>query len=270
MRILLTGATGLVGDYMLEWFLARGHTVHAIDQRPIAPARLAELKKKHPSTFTSDVVDLADYTALDAQLDTQAAFEGVVHLAAIPNPLSNDPRMVHNNNVAVSYNVLETCTRRGVRRLVQASSCNAAGLTYGPEGHLYFPSLPLREDSAMRPEDAYALSKAICELQADGICRFYPGTRIASLRFHLVSPTQETAAQTLRWQDLWGWSPMFSCAEAAFLALTTDTWEGHEVFNIVDDQICWAGVEEPYKSKEDWGSLDLLEQYWDRSMARWM
>ena len=36
------------------------------------------------------------------------------------------------------------------------------------------------------------------------------------------------------------------------------------MFNIVHDQICWEGVEEPFKSKEDWGTLDLLEQYWDR------
>ena len=177
MRILLTGSTGLVGDYMLEWFLDRGHTVHAIDQRPIVPARLGHLTAAHPETFTSAVVDLTDYKALDKLLDAAAdtPFEGVVHLAAIPTPLYDDVRFVHNNNVCVSYNVMETCLRRGIKRIVQASSCNAAGLTYGPEGHLYFPSLPLREDSAMRPvsihwtkshmsadekEDAYALSKA--------------------------------------------------------------------------------------------------------------
>ncbi|ORY28309.1 hypothetical protein BCR39DRAFT_594225 [Naematelia encephala] len=266
MHILLTGAAGKVGSHVLKYFLNRGHSVTALDVVPLPVSLTSSVPESQAKLLRSQVIDLTDFKAYQAILESSPeGIDGVVHLGAIPDPLSHDPRIVHNNNVTSSYNVLQTSMAHGITRIVQASSVNAPGLSFGPEGHLRFDSLPIREEHPSRPEDPYALSKAICELQASALCRYTPGLRIASLRFHMCCPDYSTATTGSRWQDLWAWTSFDACASACLLALTSEGWEGHEAFNIVAPEICWEGGVSP-ESKE-FGKLEttavqLVEYSW--------
>jgi hypothetical protein len=83
-------------------------------------------------------------------------------------------------------------------------------------------------------------------MQGGSIARRHPSMRIASLRFHAVTPTALVHRQTLHerggaWKDLWGWVSLSATAEAclkALLAPGTTFPRGHEVFNIAAKTTC--------------------------------
>jgi nucleoside-diphosphate-sugar epimerase len=150
MHILLTGASGAVGSHVLLYLLAEGHRVLAVDLHPFPEAvivKVSQIPKHAQAAHTFAQCDLTDYKAFEAILQSaQPAVEGVIHLGAIPNPTGHDDRNVHNNNVVGSYNVLKSSALYGVKRIVQASSVNALGLTFTPAEHRRFSKLPISED----------------------------------------------------------------------------------------------------------------------------
>jgi nucleoside-diphosphate-sugar epimerase len=149
MHILLTGSSSNVGSGVLLHLLASGHNVTALDIIPLPASIRSQLPADTLDRLTTHILDLTDYHALERIFDS-ATFDGVIHLCAIPHPKGSDPRLVHNNNIVTSYNVLCTAAMRGVRRIVQASSVNAIGLSYTPEGHQRFDALPLTEEAPFR------------------------------------------------------------------------------------------------------------------------
>lgn len=220
--------------------------------------------------------DLCDLSFVDSLFvpsphsPSDKPFDGVIHLGAIPNPRDDlDDRKLHMINTTSSYNILRTSTDHSIRRIVQASSVNAHGLSYSPPGHTSFASFPITEDVEKKPEDAYAISKAECELQATSICRWAPGTRVASLRFHMVRDSYDDAWPDSTSRDIFSWVSYESCARACLLALEKGEWTGHEVFNIVAPETCWEGTAERQRVKgepagERAGTVELLKHYWPK------
>jgi len=224
MRIAVTGARGRVGAYVTEAVLSAGHEVVAIDQSPPSPQRDRQRDL---------VVDATDYGALIA------AFEGcdaLIHLAALPAPLWHPDHIVHNRNVTASYNALRAAITLGITRICQASSVNALGLSFSRAPT--FNYFPIDEAHPNYTEEPYGLSKWICEAQADNLVRRYENVRIASLRFHYVTPSRNAARAELgetraqRARELFGYVRGDATADACLRAVTAD-FTGHEVFNIV-------------------------------------
>jgi len=225
MRIAVTGGSGRVGHAIVQMAAQQGHEVVSIDQN--APADGTAI-----SGVRYEVADCADYGALDAAIQ---GCDALVHMAAIPHPGNHPDHIVHNNNVQGSYNALYAATRHGIRRICQASSVNALGLAFSM--HHQFDYFPLDEDHPTYCEEAYSLSKWICEQQADAFCRLYPDLRVASMRFHLVTPAKEEAAKVYvprgdeAAKHLWGYTLFTDAARACLLSLTA-SYDGHEVFYI--------------------------------------
>jgi nucleoside-diphosphate-sugar epimerase len=104
-------------------------------------------------------LNLCDYKALDALFASIDPVDGLIHLGAIPDPLKHDARQVHGDNVLGAYNIMKTAIDNGVKRITSASSVNATGFSYSPEGRQVHDVLPVNEEAAMRAMDPYALSK---------------------------------------------------------------------------------------------------------------
>jgi nucleoside-diphosphate-sugar epimerase len=221
MRIAVTGSSGGIGSRVCAQALALGHSVVGID---IAAAPTPGV--------TSVTADISDYDAL------VTAFRGcdaLVHLAAIPVPFRLPDHQVHANNVVGSYNAMRAAIEVGVRRICQASSVNATGLSFSRVGT--FDYFPLDEAHPCHAEDAYSLSKWVCEQQADSLARRYEDVAIASLRFHWVVPRARAEegygradAPTAR--HLWGHTDPAAAADACLRAVSAP-FRGHEVFYIV-------------------------------------
>jgi nucleoside-diphosphate-sugar epimerase len=227
MRIAVTGGSGRIGRAVVGLAIAQGHAVVSLD-RAAPPA-------EHAASDAVDCVEanLTDYASFERAI---TGCDALVHLAAIPSPRGLPDYEVHNNNVVSSYNALSAATRVGIRRVCQASSVNATGAAYSRwPRYDYFP---LDERHPTYNEDAYSLSKWVCEQQADSFVRRYETMTIASLRFHWVVPDRATAtsrgldADGVLVKQLWGYTVLDAAARACLSSLTAN-FTGHEAFYIV-------------------------------------
>lgn len=221
MRIAVTGGSGRLGNALIPYLLAGGHTVRSLDVRPPdAPMGGMETLQ----------VDLTDAPGV------LRAFEGcdaVIHLGAIASPRLAPAHVVHNNNTQGGYNVLWAAAELGIWRVCLASSINAIGGVYSRKPH--YDYFPLDEEHPTYAEDPYSLSKWILEQQADAFARRFEEMRIASLRFHGLVPDRERmneAHPDLAIKHLWGYTLLPSAARACLLGVTAD-FRGHHPLYIV-------------------------------------
>lgn len=163
MRVLVTGASGLLGRAVADLLAARGDTVTVMQRRPAADSGHAER-----------LGDVADLGAVLAATEGQDA---VVHLAAKVDVVGPWPQYVRTN-VGGTRNVVQACRAHGIPRLVHVSSPSVthAGRSLAGEGA--GPADP------ERARGNYARSKAVAELlalAADG-----PDLAVTAIRPHLV------------------------------------------------------------------------------------
>ena len=226
MRIAITGGSGTIGRGVISQGVADGHSFVNIDiAAPPDGAACGE-------TFVRADAAVDYETIKNAMHDCDA----IIHLAAIAGGGRNPEHAVHHVNVAASYNVLRVAAERRIHRVCQASSVNAIGLSYSATPR--FDYFPIDERHPSYSEDAYSLSKWLCEQQADSIARRYPHMSIASLRFSWVVGARAVARREYLGNpmaarsELVGYTMLSAAVDACLLALTAD-YRGHEIMFIV-------------------------------------
>ena len=144
--IVVTGATGHIGNVLVRELLAQGQTVRAL----VMPAE-----------------DLRPLEGLDVELVygdvthrpiVKAAFAGsdlVFHLAGIVTIMPSMRSLLEEVNVKGTRNVIDACRAAGVRRLVYTSSVHA--IAEPPHGQVIDESQPFDPDQVLGD---YARSKA--------------------------------------------------------------------------------------------------------------
>jgi hypothetical protein len=83
MRVLVTGASGLIGTALVARLVADGHQVTRLVRRPVSPATHAtDTTPTSDLTMATDAVWHPETGAIDrATLDRRGPFDGAVHLA---------------------------------------------------------------------------------------------------------------------------------------------------------------------------------------------
>jgi len=151
MLVLVTGAAGLIGSHIMVALLKEGHSILATDINPLPPVVTDQIEP-YLARVTVITGDLCNVKFVDELFDAApATIEGVMHIGGIRSPVGLDPRLVHSINVVAAYNVMQTAAARGVRRMVQASSCNALGLSWTMPEHWGLDFVPINETHPMRP-----------------------------------------------------------------------------------------------------------------------
>lgn len=159
MRVLVFGATGFAGRYLVDELLRRGCDVVGAARRLDAPPDV-----RHPIALQGIAMhpcDVTDPGEVRAVLD-ESHPDAVVLLSGVASPpLANrDPRQAYAVHAMGAVNVLEAVAAAGrsIRVLVVTSS-----EAYGSSG---VHGSPLDEDAALRPTTIYAASKAAADLAA--------------------------------------------------------------------------------------------------------
>jgi CDP-glucose 4,6-dehydratase len=170
-RVLVTGAYGLVGCWLIKALLDAGAEVVALRRDRAAVSALAlEGLEERVTVVHGDCRDqpLLERTLAGYGVDT------VFHLAAetIVGVSRRSPISTFESNVRGTWVVLEACRRQGVGRVVVAASDKAYG----------GPGAPYREDQALRPVYPYDVSKAAADLIARAYWHTY-GLPVAVTRF---------------------------------------------------------------------------------------
>ena len=221
--IVVTGAAGRLGRMVVRLLVDQGREVLATDQLDADDL---------PAEFVR--CDLVDAEAVEGILKDA---EAVVHMGAIPGPLRDPPRVIFDNNVASTFNVMMSAAELGLRRVVFSSS--AFGMGWAHEGDAFVPLyLPLDEEHPMMPFEPYGLSKQVGEDVGRMIARS-SDTSVVSLRFTNVAlpeviaefpwpaPTPEEPLTLV----MWAYADARDVAEAHVLALDAEI-EEYEAFMI--------------------------------------
>lgn len=146
MRILVTGADGFAGPYVIKALAANGHTVAALT-RKAADLQQDAVTSRHDA-------DLGEFSAV-AEVVDEVRPEAVIHLAAVSFVGHSDVREIYTSNILGTRNLLEALARAEVPgNVMVVSSANI----YGNR-----TSGPLHEGLQPDPRSDYALSKLACE-----------------------------------------------------------------------------------------------------------
>ncbi len=175
MTVLVTGA-GVIGSLTAELLAARGDRVAMIDVR--APQRV-------PEGIEFEICDVADVAAL-ADAISRHKVEKIVHTAAmLSTGIRQDPLAGIRVNVMGTANLLDLARRKGLKRVVCASSTTVAYTSFGAHG-----PAPIAEDEPLhligqRPASIYAAAKLAGEHLAL-LYRDLYGVDVVSLRYGAV------------------------------------------------------------------------------------
>jgi len=160
MRILITGATGLVGSAAARRFLAEGHTVAALHRTDSNRSLLRDLEGRI-DWREGDVLDILSLEKALSDVDY------VVHAAAVVSFVPRDEESMYKVNVEGTANVVNACLKRGISKLCHVSSVAALGR---PDSRLIQENVTTVIDETQRWTDspdnsAYAKSKYLAEVE---------------------------------------------------------------------------------------------------------
>jgi len=149
MKILVTGATGLIGSHAAARLAADGHAVRALVR---SPEKLVRVLAPFPGAAAAvepvegDVLDAAGVAA------ALAGAEGVLHCAGVFSHERADAEQLRRVNVEGTRAVLESAAAAGARPIVHVSSMLA----------LFPPPGPVlrADDPVTHPRGMYAATKA--------------------------------------------------------------------------------------------------------------
>jgi CDP-glucose 4,6-dehydratase len=154
--VLVTGAYGLLGGWLVKALLAGGARVVAVRRDDIvgSPLELMGLASR-VNVVHGDIC--AD--GLVARALSEYEIDSVFHLAAqtIVTTANRGPESTFETNIRGTWMVLEACRRLETERVIVASSDKA----YGSHA-----DLPYREDFPLAPRFPYDVSKAAADLVA--------------------------------------------------------------------------------------------------------
>lgn len=202
MKVLVTGAAGFIGSFLVQRLVAKGDVVVGLDNindyydPALKLGRLRECgivepqdaehfpwykfktSEKWPEHYRFIRMNLEDTKAM-AMLFANESFDAVVNLggqAGVRYSIIN-PRAYVESNVDGFINVLEGCRDNKVKHLVYASSSSV----YGLNGKVPFSE----HDGIAHPVSLYAATKKSNELMAHAYSKLY-GIPTTGLRFFTV------------------------------------------------------------------------------------
>ena len=151
-KVLVTGAGGFIGRYVVERLAGRGHDVRATDLQGVDLAYAGELGAETAG---------GNLLRRDFASEAVEGVGAVVHLAAAFD-LGLPRELLVSTNVGTTINITSAAAAAGVGMFVQYSTCDVFGLKrQGPTG----------EDEPKKPQCAYSLSKLLSESAAMGAMR---------------------------------------------------------------------------------------------------
>jgi nucleoside-diphosphate-sugar epimerase len=172
-RVLVTGATGLIGVHAAARLVASGHPVRALVRDA---AKLARALEPFPGAADGIEPWLGDVTDAGSVERALAGCEGVLHCAGVFSHDLSAAARLRSVNVEGTRNVLGAAARRVVGPIVHVSSLLALRLP--PPGPMQRVTDPVARPRAMYAETKALAERIARELEADGapVAIVYPSS----------------------------------------------------------------------------------------------
>jgi GDP-D-mannose 3', 5'-epimerase len=237
VKVLVTGAGGFIGHYLVSYLKQQGYWVRGVD-----------IKKPEYNSTDADEFEVLDLRRWDNCLQAASGVQEVYALAADMGGMgfisAHHAQILHNNSL-INLHTLEAARINGVKRYLYTSSA----CIYPEFKQLEANVTPLKESDAYpaQPQDAYGWEKLVTER----LCQHYREdysmeTRI--VRFHNIFGPLGT------WEGGREKAPAAMCRKVALAKLTganeIEIWgDGEQTrsFCYIDD--CVQGIYKLMRSK---------------------
>lgn len=144
MKVLVTGATGFIGQKLVASLVEKGHSVTAL----VRDARKARGLPKGVRLVKGDMLDEASLKK------AVAGNEAVIHLAAYFDFYPRNVKLLYRVNVEGTRSLLNACVGTSVRHFIYCSTTEVIGPVQHPPG---------KENTELRPQFDYSKSKVMAE-----------------------------------------------------------------------------------------------------------
>ena len=161
---LVTGATGLIGGWIVRRLLEKNATVVCLVRDDVPHAEI--VRSRDIDRVVRVRGDVRDEDLLERVL-AEYEVQTVVHLAAqtIVGTANRHPSATFEANIQGTWNLLEACRRNGrIAQILIASSDKAYGA---------HDVLPYREDAPLQGRHVYDVSKSCADLIAQAYAQSY-------------------------------------------------------------------------------------------------
>lgn len=184
LRILVTGAAGFIGRWVVGELLARGHEVVPIDNLVAGEVAALDEFRGHPSLHPFEQGDVRDVAACRRWMH---GVDAVAHLAASISVQESidDPKTTFENDVVGTFNVLETAREAGARVLFM-STCMVYDRA-DDDG--------IDEDHPTKPASPYAASKLSGEALTESYFHAYGLPTTVVRPFNTYGPYQRSVGE---------------------------------------------------------------------------
>jgi UDP-glucose 4-epimerase len=180
MKCLVTGGAGFIGSNLVEKLVQLKHEVIVLDN--LSTGRLSNLNK-----FISKIdfyqVDITNKKKL---LDSYFhKVDWVFHLAGLADivPSIENPEKYFNSNVVGTLNILEKSRKAKIKKFIYAASASCYGIPI---------KYPTNEDSKIKLEYPYALTKNLGELLVMHWAKIYKMPNVSLRFFNVYGPKSRT------------------------------------------------------------------------------
>jgi len=163
MRVFITGAAGFIGSTLTDRLLSLGHSVVGVDNFSTGQREFVAAAMTNPRYKLRE----HDLLKLDAVVESAAGADLVVHLAANADVRfgPDHPGRDLEQNIVVTWNVLEAMRRNGVKRIAFSST----GSVYGEAA-----VIPTPEDAPFPIQTSlYGASKVSAEGLISAYCESF-------------------------------------------------------------------------------------------------
>lgn len=182
LNTIVTGGSGFIGSHIVDRLLADGHIVTVIDNFSTGRPENLDHQKSHPELrlIQGEVTDKDSISPLFDDIDW------VFHLAALADivPSIQKPDKYFRSNVDGTFNILEICREKKIKRLVYAASSSCYGI---PD--IY----PTPETAPIRTEYPYALTKYLGEQLVLHWEKVYKIPAVSLRFFNVYGPRSRTS-----------------------------------------------------------------------------
>jgi nucleoside-diphosphate-sugar epimerase len=242
MKVLVTGASGALGPFVIRALMAR-HDLVLMSRRMPDP------------TFAALPWVQGDLRVFDDCRKAVQGVDAIQHLAAQPWPVEHPALrrraavqglsfdVTFQSNMVGVYYLMQAAVEAGVGRVVMAGSNCALGHGYRiSQTPFSFQALPIDECHPAYPEDSYSYSKLAGELLLASYTRAY-GIRTYVTRPAAICPPERrqqmadnTTSATVWNPWLWAWVGSEDVASAHGLLMEApDTLPMHDVYYLTAD-----------------------------------
>jgi len=227
MKILITGATGLIGTEVMKTLATTGHKVTATD------CKSGDI----PKGVKFVLGDLNDENFIES---LKFKFDAVIHLAVIHKQFDDRGLKVFEDNVSWAYKIFAKSAAHKVKVVIYASSLSIYGTAFSDS--LTSPDFaPFNESLPLHHYDSYALCKEVNERTAD-MWSNRSKTAFVGLRFPFVNTMKAIEDHAIAQRDgnveqiqvaaksLWGYLDVRDAARG-ILAILEGKSVGSTIYN---------------------------------------